>query len=171
MTRLVIFLLFCIGLAALFGLKSYKSLPVDNTAFSYAVAEERYHERMALLEEVEQMRLDRLQARGQARIEEELDDISDEPIVVLDTPELESGHSLYQSCIVCHGRLGEGRSSQNSPRIGGQYEWYLKDQITKMRDGDRVNAVMAPYVRRLSDQDIADLSAYISKLPVNWSEY
>lgn len=170
MSRLVMFVLFCVGLAALFSLKSYKTVPVDNTSFDYEVAKANYEAKQELLAEVEEMRKQREKTRaGLLRDEEEV--VEELPVVVLDSPQLERGHDLYQSCIVCHGRQGEGRPSQNSPRIGGQYEWYLEQEITKMRDGERVNAIMAPYVRRLSDQDIADLSAYISKLPHNWSEY
>lgn len=166
MARLLVFIFFCIGLAALFGLKSYKSLPVDNTAFNFALAEEAYHAKKAEIAEAERMRLERFKAPSL-----DLEELVDEaPIVVLDSPQLERGHDLYQSCIACHGRQGEGRSAQNSPKIGGQYEWYTSEQLTKMRDGERVNAVMMPFVRRLSDQDIADLSAYIAKLPINWTE-
>ena len=168
MNRLIVFSIFCVLLVVIFGLKSYKSLPVDNSTFSFIEAKENYEHKQAQLAHAEQMRFERMQARAKRQIESGTD--APEPIVVLDTPQLERGHDLYSSCIACHGRMGEGRVSQNSPKIGGQYDWYLEDQIKKIRDGQRVNTVMQPFVRRLSDQDIADLSAYIAKLPKNWAE-
>ena len=63
------------------------------------------------------------------------------------------------------GNRGQGKASQKAPAIGGQFDWYLVEQVKAMKSGVRVNAVMMPYIKKLSDQDIADLAAYITKLP------
>lgn len=86
-------------------------------------------------------------------------------ILALDTEQLKRGHSLYAKCIVCHGKMGQGKKSQKSPAIGGQYDWYLQKQIFDMKSGVRKNAVMSPYIKKLTEKDIIDLSVYISKLP------
>jgi cytochrome c553 len=78
--------------------------------------------------------------------------------------DVEKGASLYKKCIVCHGKNGEGKRSQKAPKIGGQYDWYLFQQLKDIKSMVRKNDVMMPYVKKLSDQDFKDLSAYISLL-------
>ena len=74
------------------------------------------------------------------------------------------GASLYKKCIVCHGKGGEGKRSQKAPRIGGQFDWYIYQQLKDIKSMVRKNEAMMPYVKNLSDQDFKDLSAYISSL-------
>ena len=76
----------------------------------------------------------------------------------------EKGASLYKKCIVCHGKSGEGKRSQKAPRIGGQFDWYVYQQLKDIKSMVRKNDAMMPYVKNLSDQDFKDLSAYISSL-------
>ncbi|VAW47482.1 Cytochrome c4 [hydrothermal vent metagenome] len=75
--------------------------------------------------------------------------------------DVDKGQSLSLTCAACHGMDG---NSVNPiwPSIAGQHEAYLDRQIKLFRDGERENALMAPMVASLSDQDIADLSAYFS---------
>ena len=61
--------------------------------------------------------------------------------------------------------MGEGKKSQKAPKVAGQYLWYLKKQINDMKKKIRVNKVMDPFVKKLSVEEIADLSLYMSKLP------
>jgi cytochrome c553 len=80
---------------------------------------------------------------------------------------LESGAKLYKKCIACHGKDGMGKKSQKAPMIAGQYDWYIKSQVTAIKTKKRNNAntkKMYPFVKKLSDQDIDDLAAYISGL-------
>ena len=81
------------------------------------------------------------------------------------TPQLERGAKLYKRCILCHGPRGRGKRSQKAPAVGGQYDWYVESVILAMQKGERINKLMNPYIKNLSAQDIADLAAYISKLP------
>ena len=78
--------------------------------------------------------------------------------------DVEKGASLYKKCIVCHGKNGEGKRSQKAPRIGGQFDWYVYQQLKDIKSMVRKNDAMMPYVKNLSDQDFKDLSAYISSL-------
>ena len=78
--------------------------------------------------------------------------------------DVEKGASLYKKCIVCHGKNGEGKRSQKAPRIGGQYDWYIFQQLKDIKSMVRKNEAMMPYVKKLSDQDFKDLAAYISSL-------
>jgi len=79
-----------------------------------------------------------------------------------------NGAKLYKKCIACHGANGMGKKSQKAPMIAGQFEWYVNEQISHIKNGKRANKnskKMIPYVKNLSDSDIADLSLYISQLP------
>ena len=96
------------------------------------------------------------------KVEEE---VVEGPLVVLDTPQLTHGSELYKACVVCHGKRGDGKKSQNAPKIGGQMQWYIEKQLTDMKSGARVNKVMMPYLKKLEGNDFKDLAAYISKLP------
>jgi cytochrome c553 len=74
------------------------------------------------------------------------------------------GEALYKQCIACHGDKGDGNPAQKAPRISGQHDWYVLKQLTEMKSGVRKNAVMMPFLNKLSEQDMKDLAAYISKL-------
>lgn len=158
MTRLVLFLSFLVAVVVVMSFGSFKNIPVDNTAFSFEAQKEKHAAKLKTIADLEQARLDALKPK----VEEE---VVEGPLVVLDTPQLQSGHDLYAKCIVCHGKAGEGKKSQNAPAIGGQYDWYVEKQVVAMQTGERPNQVMTPYIRALSAQDIKDLAAYISKLP------
>jgi len=75
------------------------------------------------------------------------------------------GKKLYKKCMVCHGRKGEGKRSQKAPRLQGQFDWYIVTQLKNMKAKKlRVNRKMDPYIKKLSDQDILDLAAFIKTL-------
>ena len=74
------------------------------------------------------------------------------------------GEALYRKCIMCHGKGGEGKKSQKAPYIKGQYDWYVYKQLVMMKNKERINKAMEPYVTPLEDQDFQDLAAYISQL-------
>ncbi len=77
--------------------------------------------------------------------------------------DVEAGKAKSVVCAACHG--GEGISPTPVwPNLAGQKEQYLVAQITAFRDGTRQNAQMAPMVANLSDDDIANLSAYYASL-------
>lgn len=155
MNKLVVFLVVMAFLVALKGLNSYKSIEVKNDKFDYSKAKEAHEKHKATLAEMEEAK------KPKKVVKEKKPEFK----LALDTPELQRGSKLYSKCIVCHGKLGSGKKSQNSPKIGGQYDWYIVNQINLMKNGTRVNKVMEPYIKNLSQQDIKDLGAYISKLP------
>lgn len=75
------------------------------------------------------------------------------------------GQELYKACIQCHGEDGRGNPDQEAPRIAGQYDWYIVSSIKQFKAGsERKNPKMLPFIKDLSDADIADLAAYISKM-------
>lgn len=66
-------------------------------------------------------------------------------------------------CASCHGLDGNLVLADDYPRLGGQHADYLEFALKAYRAGDRENAVMAPFARDLSDQDIRDLAAWFSR--------
>lgn len=157
MTRLIVFLSVMTALVLALVLFSYKSLPVVNDKFNLQATAESYEKKTHLVET--------LLAPKEKVVEVEVEVKEYAPVVDLNTPQLVAGHKLYTQCISCHGKGGEGKTSQKAPFIGGQFDWYLEKQLTDMKSGVRVNLVMNPILKGLNAQDIKDLSAYVSKLP------
>jgi cytochrome c553 len=72
-----------------------------------------------------------------------------------------AGKAKSAICASCHGADGISLSPL-WPNLAGQKEQYLVKQIKAFRDGTRTDAMMAPMVASLSDDDIANLAAYFS---------
>jgi cytochrome c553 len=157
MTRLMVFIFVLCAMVMALTMFAYKSLPVSNEKFDVALVEKTHTERQALIAE--------LLAPKVVVEQEEVVVTEYAPHVDLNTPELERGAKLYSKCISCHGKGGEGKTSQKAPFIGGQYDWYIEEQLLHIQSGVRSNPVMEPFVKGLSAQDIKDLAAYVSKLP------
>ena len=77
---------------------------------------------------------------------------------------VENGKKLYAKCIQCHGENGQGIEAEEGPRIGGQYDWYIITQVKAFLSGTRKNPKMLPFIKGLSDKEIADLAAFVSQL-------
>jgi cytochrome c553 len=72
-----------------------------------------------------------------------------------------AGKGKAAICAACHG--ADGNSPSNMfPKLAGQGEAYLIKQMSEFKDGTRENAVMAPMVAALTEQDMADLAAYFA---------
>jgi cytochrome c553 len=95
-------------------------------------------------------------------------------IIVLSAPSADAGdHSagaaVFQSgCAGCHGADGVGGKEGEYPRLAGLPAGYLVQQIKDFRDQKRANKPMLPIFKagRLSTDQIADLAAHLSALPV-----
>jgi cytochrome c553 len=70
-----------------------------------------------------------------------------------------------QACVSCHGADGNSPIDPTYPKLGGQYADYLAHALMAYRKGDRENALMASQAKSLTDQQIADLSAYFNSRP------
>lgn len=67
-----------------------------------------------------------------------------------------------QACADCHGADGNTPIDPSYPLLAGQYEDYLAHTLLGYRDGRREHALMTPQAKPLTDQQIADLSAYFA---------
>lgn len=74
-----------------------------------------------------------------------------------------AGKAKSMTCAACHGANG---ISPNDlwPNLAGQKAGYLAKQIKAFRDGQRNDPMMAPMVKNLSDEDVANLAAYFASL-------
>ncbi len=78
----------------------------------------------------------------------------------------QTGRTLAYTCQGCHGVEGYKNAypSFHVPRIGGQSAEYLAQALTEYKKGNRKHPTMQAQAQSFSDQDIADLSAYLSSV-------
>jgi cytochrome c553 len=77
-----------------------------------------------------------------------------------------AGRTLVYTCQGCHGVEGYKNAypSFHVPRIGGQSAEYLTQALTEYKKGNRKHPTMQAQAQSFSDQDIADISAYLSSV-------
>ncbi|MGO4222058.1 cytochrome c [Lysobacter sp. TAF61] len=77
-----------------------------------------------------------------------------------------SGHQLTYTCQGCHGITGYKNAYPNFhvPRIGGQSAEYLVNALNEYKKGARKHPTMQAQAQSFSDQDIADIAAFLSSL-------
>lgn len=78
----------------------------------------------------------------------------------------EAGKAKSVVCAACHGADGNSAIAEY-PKLAGQHASYLATSLKGYRDGSRVNAIMQGMAMPLSDEDIADLSAYFASQKVS----
>lgn len=66
-------------------------------------------------------------------------------------------------CNVCHGANGLSQMP-NAPHLAGQPEMYVREQLRAYRSGKRQHEVMAIIAKPLTDDEIADLSAWYASI-------
>ena len=78
----------------------------------------------------------------------------------------QAGHQLTYTCQGCHGITGYKNAypSFKVPMIGGQSAEYLAQALREYRDGKRKHPTMQAQAQSFSDQDIADITAFLSTL-------
>src|SRR5690606_17347264 len=80
-----------------------------------------------------------------------------------------AGAAKAATCTACHGVNGNSVTPE-WPVIAGQGAAYVRDQVRRIRDGQRPSPLMQPMVKDLTDQDIADLAAHFSVQTPNGQE-
>ena len=92
-------------------------------------------------------------------------------LALLATPALAKGNAargkqLAYTCTGCHGivEYKNAYPSYRVPKIAGQNQQYLIDALTGYRKGERNHPTMKAQAQSFSDQDIADIAAYLSGL-------
>lgn len=81
----------------------------------------------------------------------------------------EDGKDIYVVCAPCHGPEGQGGGGGDYPRLAGFSAEYLISQLKSFKARERINIPMFPFTveRELTDQDILDVSAYITEMTLD----
>jgi cytochrome c553 len=82
------------------------------------------------------------------------------------TGDASTGRLLTYTCQGCHGVVGYRNvyPTYHVPRIGGQSAVYLGNALHEYRNGTRTHPTMQAQAQSFSDQDIADIAAFLSEL-------
>ena len=80
--------------------------------------------------------------------------------------DIEEGQVKAYTCTGCHGIPGYKNvyPTYHVPKIGGQNQAYLEAALKAYREGERTHSTMQLQAESLSDEDIADISAYFASL-------
>ena len=85
--------------------------------------------------------------------------------------DLAAGDGLYNNgdpkrgvvaCVGCHGANGNSGVA-SWPKLAAQHTAYTVKQLKNYKDGSRANPVMMGMVATLTEQDMANLAAYVNK--------
>lgn len=76
-----------------------------------------------------------------------------------------AGKKKAAACRTCHGIEGIAKIPI-APHIAGESEIYLAKQLKAFRSGERRDAMMDIVAGKLSDEDIADLSAWYASIKI-----
>jgi cytochrome c len=81
----------------------------------------------------------------------------------------DDGAKLFaeKTCTACHGKDAKTPLMPDYPKIAGQNEAYIVKQMTDIKSGERANgnsAAMKGVMVIVSEEDIKDIAAYVSKL-------
>ncbi|MDM8547864.1 c-type cytochrome [Candidatus Venteria ishoeyi] len=85
-------------------------------------------------------------------------------------PNLKKGRNLFRTCAVCHAPTAWGTPDGHYPQIASQHQQVVIKQMLDIRSGNRDNPTMYPFTLKSvmkSDQDIANVSAYVASLPMS----
>jgi cytochrome c553 len=74
------------------------------------------------------------------------------------------------NCAACHGKDYNSPIDPSYPKLAGQHRDYLEHALVAYQRGadganGRGNAIMAAQAKPLSQQDIANIAAYLNSLP------
>ena len=76
-----------------------------------------------------------------------------------------AGQAKAGSCLACHGPDGNSINPQ-WPKLAGQHPGYTKKQLEEFQAGKmRRDAMMAPMIAGLNEQDMEDLAAFYASRP------
>mgnify|MGYP001627344764 CR=1 FL=1 len=81
----------------------------------------------------------------------------------------EAGRIKASTCMGCHGipKCTNAYPTYRVPKLGGQSAAYLEAAIKAYRNGERPHGTMHAQAASLSDQDIADIAAFLSTAPAH----
>lgn len=80
---------------------------------------------------------------------------------------VEAGRVKANTCMGCHGipRYNNVYPTYRVPKLGGQPAEYLVAALNEYKNGNRTHGTMHAQAASLSDQDIADVAAFLATAP------
>lgn len=81
--------------------------------------------------------------------------------------DVEQGRIKANTCMGCHGIANYSNvyPTYSVPKLGGQHPQYLAAALKAYRSGERSHPTMRAQAAQMSDEDIADIAAYLSQSP------
>lgn len=78
-----------------------------------------------------------------------------------------AGKTKFYTCVGCHGipNYNNAYPAYRVPKLGGQHPEYIAAALNEYKSGDRSHPTMHAQASTLSDQDIADIAAYLAAAP------
>jgi len=73
-----------------------------------------------------------------------------------------AGKAKSEVCAACHGPDGNS-VAPNFPKLAGQNQDYMQIALKQYRSKQRTNAIMNGQAEKLTDKEIADLTAYYAQ--------
>lgn len=81
----------------------------------------------------------------------------------------EAGRVKASTCMGCHGipKYNNAYPTYRVPRLGGQPAAYLEVALKAYQSGERPHSTMHAQAASMSDQDLADVAAFLSTAPAD----
>ena len=76
-----------------------------------------------------------------------------------------AGRKVMVQCQMCHGKDGIGKLPY-APNIAGQKYEYLVNSLMAYKVGQRKSSMMSQVVKKLNDEDIANVAAYYAAIKI-----
>lgn len=76
----------------------------------------------------------------------------------------EAGRHKFYTCVGCHGipNYNNVYPTYHVPKLGGQNAEYIANALKEYKSGERKHPTMHAQAVSLSDQDMADIAAFLS---------
>ena len=80
--------------------------------------------------------------------------------------DIQAGKEKSYTCVGCHGypNASNAYPSYKAPLIGGQSSTYIVSSLKAYADGSRWHPTMQAQAKSMTDQDMADIAAYLESL-------
>ena len=84
--------------------------------------------------------------------------------IALENPDFEAAEKIFKrSCRACHGNKAQGAASY--PKLSDKEPEYIAEKLQIYRSGEKIgpnSILMISHAKRLSDEDIANISVYVA---------
>lgn len=87
-----------------------------------------------------------------------------DPATIVQEVDLEAAEKIFhKSCRACHGNKAQGAASY--PKLSDKEPQYIAEMLQRYRSGEKIgpnSILMIQHAKKLSDEDIANLSVYVA---------